>query len=749
MKSLIFTSGNPWWASTLIAVGVAALLIYQFLGLRQRLGVRKSILLTLLRGSVYALLILFLLGPVVVDQGISKLRRPLAILLDTSQSMGFPSSQEGNGGKSRIDLVKEKLLGGREPLIERLAQDYEVQLYRFDTKLVPIGLASLPDLAAHGKGTNLLEVLREAEQNAGAAAGIIVLSDGIPSRTKSPGDLPSFRLPVFTVAVGETEGFTDLRIADLRAPEFAFRGREVRLDFTIEAYGLAGKKVPLYFTRGRSLISTRSITIDRDPFEQQVTLTYIPKRIGPHSFSLRLPPQAGEQITQNNQREFKIDVQRDKIRVLSLSGSPSWNYRFLRLALKQDPFIDLVSFVFLRTPTDNVDVPENQLSLIPFPIDEIFLQELKNFDLLIFDNFSHRSYFNTLYLEKVRDFVREGGGFAMLGGTRSFDSGGYWKSPLSELLPVELNGKGGYEMKSRLRAVLTSAGKAHPITRIFPDPRANEKAWKKMPRLTTLNRAARPKGEVLLLAARDDASTEWPLLTVGKFGKGRTLALLSDDFWRWNFISIGEKESFQGHQKLIRQAVRWLAQEPSFEQVKITFIGGSRRPGEKMELRVRVLKDDFSPTSHAALQLRITGPDGERVLLEAMPATEEGEYSAEFIPTKEGSYSLEAEAKLSGKPLGSDKKNFLVSFAHGETDDGRPQVNLLKRIAEMSQGEFLPVSQWNDKSLERIMAKLERLSPSQIVVRRETPLWGTPWIVALILLLLGSEWWLRRSWGLI
>ncbi len=76
-----------------------------------------------------------------------------------------------------------------------------------------------------------------------------------------------------------------------------------------------------------------------------------------------------------------------------------------------------------------------------------------------------------------------------------------------------------------------------------------------------------------------------------------------------------------------------------------------------------------------------------------------------------------------------------------------PRVELFKKIAELSQGEYIPVSLWNEKSWERIVAKLERLNPSQIVERRETPLASIPWLAALILLLLGSEWWLRRSWG--
>lgn len=751
MNDLFFIGGIPWWAILLISLGALALLAYQLLSLKQRLSIQKSCLLIFLRGCVYALLIFFLLSPGLVERRVTKLRRPLTILLDTSQSMGLPSSpeqgQDQKQGKSRLELVKEKLSEGKEHLIERLARNYDLRWYQFSTSLEPIGPGALSRLTPQGKGTRLLEILREAGREAGA--GIILFSDGIANGEDSLREFPSFPRPVFTVGVGETKGYTDIRIADLRVPEFAFRGREIKLDFAVQAYGLAGKNVPLYFNRGRNLVSSRSITIDRDPFEQRVTLSYTPKEIGPHSFTLSIPPQAKEQITQNNQREFKIDVQRDKIRVLTLSGSPSWNYRFLRMALKQDPLIDLVSFVFLRTPTDSVDVPDNQLSLIPFPIDEIFLEELKNFDVVFFDDFSHRSYFNILYLEKVRDFVREGGGLAMLGGIRSFDSGGYGESPLREVLPVEMDGKGGYQTGSALRGILTAPGKGHPITRLFPDPRANEEAWKKIPPLTTLNQILRAKGETLLLAAPDGAGSGSPLLTVGRFGKGRTLALMSDDFWRWNFIAVGEKESPQNHLKLVRQAVRWLAQEPSFEQVQIYPIGGSRGPGEKMEFKARVLKDDFTPTAQATLQLRVIGPEGEQMALEVAPQTEEGEYSAEFTPTKEGPYRLEAEANLAGRLLGRDRKNFLVAFPYGETEDGRPQPELLRRIAEVSRGEFIPISEWNEKSLAGVMGKLERLAPSEIVERRQIQLWSTLWTFLPTLALLASEWWMRRKWGLV
>jgi uncharacterized membrane protein len=400
----------------------------------------------------------------------------------------------------------------------------------------------------------------------------------------------------------------------------------------------------------------------------------------------------------------------------------------------------------LRTPTDSVDVPDNQLSLIPFPIDDIFLEELKNFDLVFLDDFSHRAYFNPVYLDRVRDFVRDGGGLAMFGGVRSFDSGGYGDSALKDVLPVELDGKGGYQSSGGIRPVLTVSGKAHPITRLLPDPRTNEEAWTKMPALNGLNQVRGARGEVLLTA--DGAAAGAPLLAIGRFGKGRTLALMSDDAWRWNFIAAGNRESPQNHLKLIRQMVRWLAQEPSFEQVQLRAIA-SARPGEKIAIKLRVLKDDFLPTSQASLQLRVIGPEGEPSLVFASADTEEGEYTGEYTPTREGTYRVEAEASLGGKPLGKDRTSFSVAYGYGETDDGLPRMDLLKQLAAVSQGEFFSLSDWNEKSLEKVAAKIESHAPAQIAEQRQTRLWSTLWPFSILLALLSVEWWMRRKWGLI
>ena len=129
---------------------------------------------------------------------------------------------------------------------------------------------------------------------------------------------------------------------------------------------------------------------------------------------------------------------------------------------------------------------------------------------------------------------------------------------------------------------------------------------------------------------------------------------MTDDAWRWNFIAVGNKETPQNHLKLIRQAVRWLAQEPSFEQVQLRPIP-TAQPGEKVMIKLKVLNDDFTPTRQASVQLRVFSPEGEPTLVSTDADSEEGEYSGEFTPTREGTYRVEAEASVAGKPWAETK----------------------------------------------------------------------------------------------
>ena len=106
---------------------------------------------------------------------------------------------------------------------------------------------------------------------------------------------------------------------------------------------------------------------------------------------------------------------RDRLRVLLVSGEPHAGERVWRNILKSDPSVDLVHFTILRPPEKQDGTPIRELSLIAFPIRELFDVKLDEFDLIIFDRYSRRGIIPQAYIENVVRYVRKGGALARSG----------------------------------------------------------------------------------------------------------------------------------------------------------------------------------------------------------------------------------------------------------------------------------------------------------------------------------------------
>ena len=97
-----------------------------------------------------------------------------------------------------------------------------------------------------------------------------------------------------------------------------------------------------------------------------------------------------------------IEGVRDKLRVLLVSGKPHPGERMWRNLLKSDANVDLVHFTILRPPEKGGDgVPINELSLIAFPVADLFGRKIKDFDLIIFDRYAQQAILPYVYLENI------------------------------------------------------------------------------------------------------------------------------------------------------------------------------------------------------------------------------------------------------------------------------------------------------------------------------------------------------------
>ena len=74
------------------------------------------------------------------------------------------------------------------------------------------------------------------------------------------------------------------------------------------------------------------------------------------------------------------------------------------------------------------------------------------------------SFFTHEQLQMLADFVgTRGGGMLFLGGRQSFAEGGYAGTPLSAVMPVDLDPVGKEDFFVELKAQATAAGAAHAV----------------------------------------------------------------------------------------------------------------------------------------------------------------------------------------------------------------------------------------------------------------------------------------------
>ena len=225
----------------------------------------------------------------------------------------------------------------------------------------------------------------------------------------------------------------------------------------------------------------------------------------------------------NNRAVLSINVIAERLRVLLVSGEPHPGERTWRNLLKADPSVDLVHFTILRPPEKQDMTPLRELSLIAFPVRELFEVKLKEFDLIIFDRYKRRGVLPSVYIENIRKYV-ENDGAVLRHPALSLLVWRLYSPRLWKILPGEPTGR---VFSGPIRAKITKTGERHPITRDLPGAGLGEELprWGKWFRHIEVKQRS---GHALMSGFNGK-----PLLIVNRVGKGRVAQLLSDHIWLW------------------------------------------------------------------------------------------------------------------------------------------------------------------------------------------------------------------------
>lgn len=478
-----------------------------------------------------------------------------------------------------------------------------------------------------------------------------------------------------------------------------------------------------------------------------IDLTITLERAGARIVEVAVASPPGDTVAENDRRLLSFQVARERVRVLHVAGRPTNDVRALREWLRSDASVDVVAFFILRTPSDDVRATQNELALIPFPVDELFSEHLPSFDAVVLQDFDAQPYGLEKYLENIRRYVRHGGGLVMVGGQNSFVAGGYAGTPLADVLPVEIDGSPGAPSADTapFQPEWTPEGVSAPL--LAPLRAVVEDELPPMPGANLLG-DVRP--DAVALWAHPTRTTrrgaKMPVLAIGEQGDGRSIALAVDGTWRLEFSELGARTAGRGHGALWDGLLGWLMRDPRFEPAQIDVVGGCTA-GLPSTLRARLAPPPAAgDAAHAgpsssgadAVVLDITRIDAKRPPLhvERPRPPDASSIDLPLPPLEAGGYT--ARMRLAGGA--TTRHDFACEAGGDEWADTRPDPERLERLAKATGGVFAFASDAGALPMPR---------PTVVSAERHVVALAPPWAWTLAAaLLLSAHWIVRRRSGL-
>ncbi len=756
----VWTEGNITLQTPLgtyaIAGAVALLILAVLLLYRQTTApapLRLKTVLILLRSMALIILLLCLLQPIVTISSPRPRESYVGLLIDSSGSMSIGDMEQSlSRGEKATDL-----LYGEDGLIEQLQKNFTLRLFAFDRTTRPV--AEPGDLSFAGSKTHMARAMQDAAE---ALQGLpfealVLVTDGIDNSSEDPLHMASIinagKTPVHLVGIGADRAAKDIEISQVSTSGSVMEGGIFEVQVTVQSRGYAGHESDLLIEVGEDIVSAKKIRLGPDNMLQRYSFYLTPLQEGALAYSARIPLKEDEIIKENNILPFLVDNPAKEVEILYIEGHPRNEYKFIRRAAETDTAVRLKTYLmtgpqkFLR---QGIDSTMELASGYPDSEDALF-----KYDAVIFGDLT-RNLFTDEQLALTRDFVsRRGGGFLMLGGTTAFDQG-FIGTPIEGLLPVSLVhekdlppalrggvGKGDHPSGQTFAPRLTTEGQRSTILRLEIEDEVNRRLWRDMPELQGINVSGWAKPGAAVLAVHPTLTFQGeplPVLAYQRYGRGRTMSLMTATTWRWQMLKPHEDTS---HERFWRQVLRWLTGSAP-TPVEIFLERNKFSTGDEVKVKARVYDEVYEPVSDTTVWLKITDPDGGiediRMLADIDRA---GDYIASFSAAKSGVHHLEVSSSGGLSKDGYASLSFLAANSMHEMR-GAAVMNrdLMEKIAQVGGGNY-----YTPENADLLVKDLNNKRKVHTVTYK-LDIWNIPIVFFLLFFCFGLEWLLRRRTGL-
>lgn len=690
----IITAVSAWyWVLSLLAAVLYAGLLYRHDRISYPAQGWKWAAATF-RALVVALIVVILINPYLkTEQKVTE--KPLVLLVsDNSSSLSKTSAAE-----------KKQLQAGWEAITNRLEDQAQLRPLHFGDDLKD----GLP-LNYTDQSTNLSRVFQEISARFGSQpiGAILLATDGIYNRGANPLYLAEqLGVPVYSIALGDTQSYQDAIVREIRANSLVFKGREFPLLVSLEAHKLVGQQAEVQLfdiTNGQNrLIGKQNWDIQQANQFDEIQFTAAAEQAGIRKYRVAVQHRGKDVNPANNSRDIYVEVIDDETRILLLAASPHPDIATIRQALESAPQYK----VDVRFASEPVRIEEKT-------------------DLVILHQFPATTSSPWLTLLEQQKWPS----WFITGSQTNFPAFNKIQNQLQitarpgNTNPVLANPQPGFQLFGMEESQLREIQAFPPLDAPFGS----------FQQAINLN--------ILLKQRIGSVATDFPLWAFNTNTRPRMAFTLAEGLWRWRLSQAEDKLTTDPLGDLIRKTVAYLAVKEDKRNFKANSSRKLYNEQEALLFEAELYDANYEAVTTPDVALKIQSTDGKTYNFSFGRSGDKYRLNAGSLAP--GDYTFTASCQYNGKnetAIGA----FSISALNLEAIQTRADHPLLAQLADVSGGKSVTLADM--QSIPELLEQGQLLVPTAYYEQRISDLIHLKVLLLLVIALLAFEWFIRRYSG--
>ncbi len=673
---------------SLLLAGGVSFFLYRRNSASSNFNQIQKIILIFLRFLTFLFVFILLFSPLIERTRSIKQAPVIAVALDNSQSVSTYSDSFSQVSK----VIQEKFAN----------DDYQLDFWRFGEKVENVQEFLGTDRKSdYGE---LLKSLKNSYINKNIGA-LILIGDGVYNQGQSPENVASgLKFPVYTIGVGDTTRKTDAIIRSVKTNKIAFLKNKFPVEIEMKFLKLKNKIAYIDIENNNNIVYSSTLTIgSNDDFELEL-VNLDAEKVGMQHYKVKIRSFDGEENLKNNEFEFVIQIMENKQKILMLSDGPHPDLGAIRTSLEELQNYD-VKIVTGNQAPDSITsyslIILNQLPSIKNSASQLLnrIKESRVPVLFIIGPNSMLDQFNSL-----------GMGLKIANGTNT-----------EEVQAVFDNNFGLYTLSDEAKEIFRNSP---PLLAPFG------------------NTELSPILQNLALQDIRNIQTNKTLLAFGNVQGRKVGFVVGEGIWRWrlfNFQATGNHDAFN---ELIQKGIQYLALKQNEDNFNVYYPVVFQET-DQAEFTAELYNDSYQLINTPDVSMKIR--DNNQKEFSYIFDRKDNFYSLNAGTLAPGDYTFEAETKVGSQSF-IEKGNFSVVKNSIETQNTQADFNVLYQISSKSGGKFSPYVNYGTL-LDSIKAS-KQIKVQHYKLSVQSELINIKFVFFLLILFLGSEWFLRKYWGI-